>query len=172
MSLNKKQMTFLEAFDTYLNQDTKLGLKGNDKDDLNDQERVNGLEYARNEVYSKFRDKLFKANIVYVDLIMRAFNSAHNYRHFGTPAFLSAMERELKAQPIPSSEAEKALDMAEKLSDELKKSSDGMIEQDAGLFSDMEGVKEVTQPEQASEFDIIKTDLNKKNVKDIHDEFE
>ena len=70
MSLNKKQMTFLEAFDTYLNQDTKLGLKGNDKDDLNDQERVNGSEYARNEVYSKFRDKLFKANIVYVDLII------------------------------------------------------------------------------------------------------
>lgn len=172
MSLNNKQKTFLEAFNIYLNQDAKLGLKGNDKDDLNDQKRVNGPEYARNDIYSKYREKLLKANIVYVDPIMRAFNSAHNYRHFGTPAFISAMERELKAQPVPSSEVEKALDLADKLSEELKNSRDGWAEQDAGLFSDMEGVKEVSQPEQASEFDIIKTDLNKKNVKDIHDEFE
>ena len=170
MSLNKKQKTFLEALDTYLNQDAELGLKSHDKDDLNDQESVGGFEYARNDVYSKYRDKLLKANIVYIGPIMRAFNSAHNIRIFGSPTFLSAMERELKAQPIASSEVEKALDLAEKLSEELKKSD--WAQQDAGLNSDMDGIKEVSQPEQASEFDIIKTDLNKKNVKDVNNEFE
>ena len=170
MSLNKKQKTFLEALDTYLNQDAQLGLKGFEKDKLNDLERVDGLEYNRNDVYAKYRDKLLKANIVYIGPIMRAFNSAHNIRIFGSPTFLSAMERELKAQPIASSEVEKALDLAEKLAEELKKSD--RAEQDSGLNPDMDGIKDVSQPEQASEFDIIKTDLNKKNVKDIHDEFE
>jgi hypothetical protein len=170
MSLNKKQKTFLEALDTYLNQDAQLGLKDHGKDKLNDLERVDSLEYNRNDVYSKYRDRLLKANIIFIGPIMRAFNSAHNIRIFGSPTFLSAMERELKAQPIASSEVEKALDLADKLAEELKKSKDQM--QDSGLNSDMESIKEVSQPEQASEFDIIKTDLNKKNVKDINDEFE
>jgi hypothetical protein len=171
MSLNKKQKTFLEALDTYLNQDAQLGLKDHEKNKLNDLESVDSLEYNRNDVYAKYRDRLLKANIIFIGPIMRAFNSAHNIRIFGSPTFLSAMERELKAQPIASSEVEKALDLADKLSEELKKSKD-QNEQDSGLNSDMEGIKDVSQPEQASEFDIIKTDLNKKNVKDINDEFE
>jgi hypothetical protein len=172
MSLNKKQKTFLEALDIYLNQDAQLGLKGHDKDDLNDLERVNGLEFIHNDIYSKYRDKLFNAKLIYIGPILQAFNKAHSYKNFGSTTFNSAMEKELTAQAIDSSEIAKALDLADKLLEELRDGRDAWAEQDSGLNSDMDGIKEVSQPEQASEFDIIKTDLNKKNVKDIHDEFE
>lgn len=172
MALNKKQKTFLEALSLYLDLDAQLGLKDHEKNPLNDLERVNGLEFTHNDIYSKYRKKLEDNNIVYIGPILQAFNKVHDYKYFDNPSFGTAMESELNSQAVHSSEIALAIALLNELYEELRKSDKTWKEKDSGLFQDMEGIKEVSQPKQADDFAIIKTGLNKKNVEDIHAEFE
>lgn len=172
MALNKRQKTFLEALKLYLGQDSKLGLKGHDNNKLNDLEKVNGLEFLHNDIYQQFRDKVQSSNLIYVGPIMQAFNKVHSYKYLDSESFADAMKKELTAQGVVSSEIAKAVDILEKLVEDYRNKNGGSwAEKDAGLNANMDEIKEVSQPEQASEFDIIHADINDKNVKDVNDEF-
>lgn len=169
MALSKNQKHFLEALSTYLDDNVKLGLQDNE---LNDLEKVNGLEYQHNDIQQDFRKMLINKKIIYVDPIMQAFSKVHNYKYFDSPSFRTAMEKELRAQGIDSGEIVQALDLADELFEKLKSDAKDWSEKDSGLFSKMDEIKDVSQPEQPNKFSIMKTDLNKKNIEDINAEFE
>lgn len=172
MALNKKQKTFLEALRSYLDSDEKLGLRDTENNKLNDLEKVNGLEYSHNDIYSKYKKMLEDNNIVYMGPILQAFNKVHSYKYFNNPSFTTAMEKELQAQGVHSSEIGLALKLVDELYEKLKGSDIQWAEKDAGLFKNMQELKDVSQPEQASDFEIIKSELNNKNIEDINAEFE
>lgn len=170
MTIGKNQQTFLEALSLFLETDPKTGL-ADQKNEFYDTEQERGLEYNHNEVYDQYRRMLEAKKIIYMDPIMSAFKAVHDYKYVDGHGFATVMERQLKAQGIPSAEISVALDEFEALLKKLQGSAGDYAEKDSGLLKNMDEIKKVSQPEQPNEFSGIASDLNKKNVEDINAEF-
>lgn len=155
MALNKDERMLVEAIDSMLQQDAKLGLSIHDTEDFDSSER--GYEYLHGQIDEMFALKA--AELTYAESANQAFKKVHNYKYLDDPSFKTAMEKEMVAQAIPAEERKKALDFIPNIIEEVKEEQDVWAEKDFGFHPEMEEIKEMSQPEQNSmEFNIEEVD--------------
>lgn len=156
MPLDKNEKMLLEAIDSMLQQDAKLGLAMHDQEhqDLGSTER--GFEYLHGQIDEMF--ELKSADLTYADSVNQAFRKVHNYKYLDDPSFKTAMKKEMVAQAVPAEEREKALEFIPDIINELKEDQSEWAEKDAGFNPNMQEIMDASQPEQDLEFNIEEVD--------------
>jgi hypothetical protein len=163
MTLNNEEQLVLEAIKSYLSQDAELGLSMHDKDKYSDMlTNERGFEHLHNNINDLFAVK--SADLVHADAVRQAFAKVHSYKYLDDPSFTTAMEKEMVAQAVPANERATALSFIPKIIDQIKEENREWAEKDIGFNKNMEEIQSMSQPEIEDEFDIIDTDLNKKNI--------
>ena len=152
MSLKKKEKLVLEAIDSMLQQDAKLGLSIHDDEHEKTGSAERGYEYLHGQIDEMFAVKA--AELVHVDGICQAFKKVHNYKYLDDPTFRTAMEKEMIAQGIPKEERSKALEFVPKIISELKEEQSEWAEKESGFNPALDEIREVSSPEQPLDFQI------------------
>lgn len=150
--LNKAEQTLVEAIDTMLQHDAKLGLKIHDTTAERLGETERGLEYLHGQIDEMFALKA--AELVHADGVCQAFRKVHNYKYLDDPSFKTAMLKEMVAQAIPATERDQALDFLPTIISELKEDKQSWAEKDFGFNPELDEIKEASQPEQPLDFGI------------------
>lgn len=151
--LTQAEKNLVEALDTLLQDDTKLGLKIHD-DEHASIER--GYEYLHNQIDEMFAIKT--AELVHSDSIRRAFTRIHNYKYIDDPSFIITMDKEMVGQAVPAAERQKAVEIITSVIEELKSDQTAWAEKDFGFNQNLDEIKEISQPEQPSDFEILDID--------------
>lgn len=149
MSLNKKEKLLLEAVQSMLQQDAKLGLSIHKTDDTEDSSE-RGYEYLHNQIDEMF--SLKAAELLHADGVCQAFRKVHSYKYLDDPSFKTAMEKEMVAQGIPSEDRNKATSWIGSIIKELKEEQSEWAEKDHGFHPSLDEVKAASQPEQSMDF--------------------
>lgn len=163
MSLNENEKLLLEAVQSMLQQDAKLGLSIHDEDLKSFDSAERGYEYLHGQIAEMFALK--SAELTHADGINQSFRKVHNYKYLDDPSFKTAMQKEMVAQAIPAEEREKALGFIPSIISELKAEQIEWAEKDT-FNPDLDEIMEVSQPEQPLDFNIEEVDgwSNKSNV--------
>ncbi len=148
--MNKEEKLVLEAIDSMLQHDAKLGLAIHDTDDMDSAER--GYEYLHGQIDEMFAVKA--AEFTHSNGICQAFKKVHNYKYLDDPSFEVAMKKEMVAQAVPAEERSKALDLIPKIIKELKKEQKEWAEKDS-FNPKLDEIMEVSQPEQPLDLEIL-----------------
>lgn len=151
MALNKNEKLVLEAVDSMLQQDAKLGLSIHDADLKSMGSAERGYEYLHGEIAEMFALK--SAELTHSDGVNQAFRKVHNYKYLDDPSFKTAMQKEMVAQAVPAEERDKALGFIPSIISELKTEQTEWAEKDA-FNPDLDEIMEVSQPEQPLDFNI------------------
>ncbi len=161
--LNETEQPLVEAIDTMLQHDVKLGLKIHDKDLSSKGELERGYEYLHGQIDEMFQ---LKANeLEHHNSVTQAFFKVHNYKYLDDPTFVEALEKEMTGTGVPAAERDKARGFIPKIIDELKKEQADWAEKDFGFHPNMDEIHETSQPEQPLDFDIHDRDgYNDSNV--------
>jgi hypothetical protein len=149
--LKKEERLVLEAIDTMLQHDAKLGLAIHNVDEFESAER--GYEYLHGQIDEMFAVKA--AEFTHTNGICQAFKKVHNYKYLDDPAFPVAMKKEMVAQAIPAEERSKALDIIPKIIKELKSEQKEWAEKDS-FNPNLDEIMEA--PEQPLDFKIHEID--------------
>lgn len=145
MALNKDERMLLEAVDSMLQQDAKLGLSIHDSDtEFDSSER--GYEYLHGQIDEMFALK--SAELTFSDSVNQAFKKVHNYKYLDDPSFKTAMEKEMVAQAVPAEERNKALEFIPSIIEEIKEEQNEWAEKDFGFHPELDEIIEMSQPEQ------------------------
>lgn len=161
MALTKTEKLLVESIKSMLHQDPKLGLAFHDDDKPLEAER--GVEYLHEQIDDMFAVKA--AELLHSDAVCQAFRKVHNYKYLDDHTFIPAMEREMVSTAVPAEERQKALKFVPAIIDELRAEQRDWAERDSGFNPSLDEVKEVSQPEQPTDFKIHSRSLNKRNVK-------
>jgi len=156
MALTNIEKLFVEALDTMLQQDPKLGLSIHDETLENSGFSERGYEYLHEQINQMFAVKA--AELLHSDGVNQAFSKVHGYKYLDDPSFKTAMEKEMVAQGIPSEERMKAAGFVPNIIEELKEDQESWAEKDAGFSPRLDEIKEMCQPDQASDFNIEEVD--------------
>ena len=155
MALNKNEKLLLEALNSMLQQDAKLGLSIHDKSLKAMGSAERGYEYLHGEISEMFALK--SAELTHADGINQAFRKVHNYKYLDDPSFQTAMQKEMVAQAIPAEERAKALGFIPKILSEIKAEQKEWAEKDS-FNPNLDEIMEVSQPEQPLDFTIEEVD--------------
>lgn len=150
--MKKAEKLVLEAIDSMLQQDAKLGLSIHDKDleDTGTAER--GYEYLHGQIDDMFQVKA--AELMHAESVCQAFRKVHNYKYIDDPTFETAMEKEMVAQAVPAEERKKATGFVPKIIKELKTERAEWAEKDFGFNPKLDEIREASRPEQPLDFNI------------------
>lgn len=153
MSLTRNERLLVEAVKTMLQQDASLGLSIHKNDKYNklfNAER--GMEHMHGHINEMFHLKA--AELTHADGVCQAFHKVHSYKYIDDPSFLTAMEKELVAQAVPSDERSKALGFVSSIIEELSEESKEWAEKDSGFNPDLEEITNLSNIEQPSDFEV------------------
>ncbi len=144
--LNDTEKLLVEAINTMLQHDAKLGLSvhdnngpsGHQSGDGSDRtgEIERGFQHLHGHITEMFALKA--AESPFHDSLCQAFGKVHNYKYIDDPTFKIAMEKELLAQGIPLEERKKALDIVPAIADELKSDEEIWSEQNFGFNPELD----------------------------------
>lgn len=152
--LNKDEKNLLEAIDSMLQQDARLGLSIHDTEENSNRDSAErGFEYLHNQIDEMFA--LRSAELTYADSINQAFKKVHNYKYLDDPSFPTAMKKEMVAQAVPAEERHKALSFIPQIIDELKEEQAEWAEKDSGFNPELEEIMKLSRPEQNNELEIL-----------------
>lgn len=155
MALNKNERMLLEAVDSMLQQDAKLGLSIHSDTEFDSSER--GYEYLHGQIDEMFALK--SAELTFSDSVNQAFTKVHNYKYLDDPSFKTAMEKEMVAQAVPAEERNKALSFIPSIIEEIKEEQNEWAEKDFGFHPELQEILEVSQPDQGDmQFNIEEVD--------------
>jgi hypothetical protein len=154
--MKREEEVVLEAIDSMLQQNAKLGLAMHDseQDDLGKSER--GYEYLHGQIDEMFALKA--AELIHAESVCQAFRKVHNYKYLDDPTFEVAMKKEMVAQAVPAEEREKALGFLPKIIEEVETEQKEWAEKDFGFNPDLAEIKEASKPEQPLDFNIEEVD--------------
>lgn len=141
----------LEAIDTMLQHDAKLGLAIHSEHS----ETERGYEYLHGQIDEMFALKA--AELTHSDGVCQAFKKVHSYKYLDDPSFKTAMQKEMVAQAIPESDRNKAVGFIPQIITELKKEQSEWAEKDT-FHPNLDEIKEASQPEQPLDFEIEEVD--------------
>lgn len=166
MPLSEEEKLLVEAIDSMLQQDAKLGLSIHDTDEnekFNSSER--GYEYLHGQIDEMFALKA--AELVHANGVNQAFKKVHNYKYLDDPSFKTAMQKEMVAQAVPGNDRQQAIKFVEEVLKSIREEQKVWAEKDFGFHPDMAEIKEVSQPEMDLDFSIEEIDgwPMKSNVK-------
>jgi hypothetical protein len=156
MALNKNEKLVLEAIDSMLQQDAKLGLVIHDKQHEETGAAERGYEYLHGQIDDMFQVKA--AELVHAESVCQAFRSVHNYKYVDDPSFGTAMEKQMVAQAVPAAERTKATDFVPAIIKELKTEQKEWQEKDFGFNPALNEIREASKPEQPMDFNIEEVD--------------
>lgn len=149
MALNDNEKLLVEAIQSMLQHDAKLGLSIHDTEAHS---RERGFEYLHGQIDEMF--SLKAAELSNADSVSSSFRKVHNYKYLDDPSFKTAMEKEMVAQAVPAEERNKALGFIPAIINELKQEQSEWAEKDFGFADHVSEMKEVSQPEQPLDFQI------------------
>jgi len=156
MTLKQNEQLVLEAVQSMLQQDAKLGLSIHNDDHKSTGPSERGYEYLHNQIDEMFHLKA--AEFTYSEGVCAAFTKVHSYKWIDDPSFTTAMKKEMTAQGIPKEEREKALAIVPKIMEEIEIEQNEWTEKDAGFNPNMREIRETSQPEQPLDFNIEEAD--------------
>lgn len=155
MALNEQEKMLVEAVDSMLQQDAKLGLSIHDNTDEHlSAER--GYEYLHGQIDEMFALK--SAELTFSDSINQSFRKVHNYKYLDDPSFKTAMEKEMVAQAVPAEERSKALEFIPAIIQEVKEEQNVWAEKDFGFHPNLQEIMDISNPEQDLKFNIEEVD--------------
>jgi hypothetical protein len=157
--LNKNEKALLEALDTYLQQDAKLGLSIHGDDDK-DGER--SFAYLHEQINDMFAVKA--AELTHAEGVCRAFTKVHNYKYLDDWSFGMAMDKEMITQAVPLAERLEALKFVNRIMEELRTEQQEWSERDAGFNPRLDEIRKISKPKQPNDFKTHSSPLNQKNV--------
>jgi len=135
--LNDSEKLLVEAINTMLQHDAKLGLSVHDNDESNHVSEIErGFQHLHGHITEMFALKA--AESPFHDSLCQAFGKVHNYKYIDDPTFRIAMEKELLAQGIPLKERNKALDIVPAIVDDLKSDEEAWSEQNFGFNTELD----------------------------------
>lgn len=149
MPLTQNEQLVLEAINSLLQQDAKLGLAIH-TNEFDSAER--GYEYLHGQIDEMFAIKA--ADLVHAESVCQAFHKVHNYKYLDDPTFKTAMEKEMVAVAVPAEERKKALGFIPSIISELKEERRAWSEKDAGFNPRLDEIKSVSKPAQPGDFAI------------------
>lgn len=152
MPLSKNEKLLVEAVDSMLQQDAKLGLVIHDKDHQATGSAERGYEYLHNQIDDMFA--LRAAELTHAEGINQAFRKVHNYKYLDDPTFPTAMEKELVAQAVPAEERSAATSFISNIIEELKEEQQEWAEKDAGFNPNLNEIIDVSRPGEGQEFSV------------------
>lgn len=120
-----QEKLLLEAIDTFLNQDAKLGLKDHFKQ-YKDPNNDNGVQYLQENINESFALEI--ADLENHDNICRAFRKTHERLGINHPKLVDSLVPELRATGVPQEEINKAVKAVEKIVKEFATKDDSYIE--------------------------------------------
>jgi hypothetical protein len=156
MALKKSEKLVLEAVDSMLQQDAKLGLSIHDKELESTGTAERGYEYLHGQIDDMFLVKA--ADLIHAESVCQSFRKVHNYKYVDDPTFLTAMEKEMVAQAVPAEERTKATEFVPSIIKELKTERAEWAEKDFGFNPALDEIREASKPEQPLDFNIEKVD--------------
>jgi hypothetical protein len=165
MSLNENEQLLVEAINSYLQQDDKLGLAHHDKDPYNQMFKdERGLEYMHNNINDMFHLK--SAELSHTEALNQSFGKVHSYKYLDDPTFKTAMTKEMVAQGVPAVIRDKALKIVDGIIEELSEDASEWAEKDSGFNPNMDDIVDVSNPDTSGgEFEIQDDDgYNDANV--------
>lgn len=126
--------------------------------DHHDYSKINKLDLGGQHVQSHISElfKLKAAELIHHDSIVSAFNKTQNNMYLDDPAFTVTFMKEMTGRAVPKPEIEDALKYADDVLDKATKEFDSSSAKDAGNHPNLSKIKEVSQPEQATELETIK----------------
>lgn len=142
MALSEDEKLLVEAFRGALRD--QIGLKGHQPQIEELDERERGSEYLHQQIDELFHHKT--ADLDHHTGVCAAFARVHSYKYVDDPRFKTVMDREMKAQAIPTEDRQRACDTIDAIIAELKRENRSWSEQDAG-WVDMEEIEEACFPE-------------------------
>ena len=144
--MKKNETTIIEGVRSF------LGL------DHHDYSKINKLDLGGQHVQSHISElfKLKAAELINHDSIISAFNKTQNNMYLDDPYFAITFIKEMTGRAIPKPEINEALKFADEVLDKATKEFDSSSSKDAGWNPNMEDIKEVSQPEQSTEFETVK----------------
>lgn len=144
----------VEAIDSMLKQDAKLGLSIHKDAGFNSAER--GYEYLHGQIDEMFALKA--CELTHSEGVNQAFKKVHNYKYLDDPSFTTAMEKEMVAQAIPEQDRKSAAKFVEEILEDIKEEQKVWAEKDFGFHPELDEIKEICQPDQELEFSIEEVD--------------
>lgn len=162
MALNKNEKLLVEAVQSFLGQDAKLGLSLHDDDKAAKEER--GFQYLHEQIDDLFAIRA--ADLVHAESVTSAFRKVHSHKYMDDWTFLPAFEKELVARTVPMVERRKAMEFIPRIMTELREEHHNWTERDAGLNPNLDEIREASWAgaEDVGEFQVHSRPLNKKNV--------
>lgn len=126
--------------------------------DHHDHDKINRLDLGGQHVQSHISElfKLKAASLIHHDTIVSAFNKTQHNMYLDDPAFAVTFMKEMTGRAVPKPEIMAALKFADDVLDKAAKEFDSSSTKDAGWNQNLEDIKEVSQPEQNTEFETVK----------------
>jgi len=159
MPMNADEQLLVEAIKSMLHQDAHLGLSD---DSVKMQPHERGFEYLHEEILDMFAIKA--AELLHTESVVSAFNKTHNYKYIDDWTFMPAFIQEMVSRGVPQNERMKANKYVIDIIEQLQEENENWSERDAGFDSNLEEVRKVSQPRQASKFTNEKRRINNTNI--------
>jgi len=156
MAMKKSEKLVLEAINSMLQDDAKLGLSIHDKQLETTGTAERGYEYLHGQIDDMFQVKA--AELIHAESVCQAFRSVHNYKYIDDPSFVTAMEKQMVAQAVPKEERTKAVEFVPAIIKELKTEQAEWAEKDFGFNPALDEIREASKPEQPLDFTIEEVD--------------
>jgi hypothetical protein len=141
--MNNRERKIFEEINSFLGIETK--------DDVQ-------LSYLGSEHVSGYIENKFKLSISdspYFDPIVTSFNKTHKSNSINDVAFIVNFKREMVNRGVPCSDVENSIDKIKSIIDGIDKEFGSKHRRDAGFNSNMEDIKNVSQPIQPKDLEVI-----------------
>lgn len=164
MPMNTNEQLLAEAIKSMLHQDAHLGLPD---DNFKMQPHERGFEYLHEEILDMFAIKA--AELLHTESVVSAFNKTHNYKYIDDWTFMPAFIQEMVSRGVPQNERIKANKYVIDIIEQLQEENENWSERDAGFDTNLDEIRKVSQPKQASKFTNEKRRINNTNIeKPVH----
>lgn len=147
--MDPNEKLLVEAVESFLSGQAKLGLKPDEKADNDNDPKARGPEYLHGQIDEMFAHKA--AELTHHTGVCAAFSKVHNYKYLDDSTFSEAMDKEMTAQGIPAAERKTALEFIPSIIKELAEESEQWCEKDFGFNQNLDEIIEVSQPKQYEE---------------------
>jgi len=144
--MNSQDQSIVEEIRSY------LGLDAHDRKD--EQRLALGSQHIREYIDDAFRLKVGKLS--HFDSIVTAFSKTHHSMYIDDPAFVTTFKKEMTARGLPKPQIEEALDAVDTVLDKIVKEFGSKQEKDGGIHPNFDGIKEVSQPGQPDNGELLK----------------
>lgn len=113
-----------------------------------------GSEHIRSYIEDAYRLKA--AKFPHHDAIVTAFTKTHHHMYIDDPGFFTTFKKEMTGRAMPKPEIDDALDAVDTVLDKVVKEFGSPQAKDGGIHPKWEGIRDVSQPEQPDDGEILK----------------